>query len=210
MNWNTWLLFLVTEAVLSMAPGPAVLYVLSQSLLNGPGKSVWASVGILTANAMYFALSATSLGAILVTSYKVFFLIKWLGAAYLVYLGVRNFFGKAPVAGIPKDVVAASSHTGFRILRGGFFLQASNPKALLFFSAILPQFIDPRHAVAYQILVLGTTSVMVEFLILFVYGELAARAAARLRTPGFQKLTDRIGGSLLIGAGLGLARLRRS
>ena len=209
MNWNVWLLFLVTEAVLSMAPGPAVLYVLSQSLQNGPGKSVWASGGILSANAMYFVLSATSLGAVLVTSYKVFFLIKWVGAAYLIYLGVRSFFGKASVREIPNDV-AVSSRTGFRILRGGFFLQASNPKALLFFTAILPQFIDPRRAVAYQILVLGMTSVAIELLILLLYGELAARAAARLRTPGFQKLTDRIGGSLLIGAGLGLARLRRS
>jgi threonine/homoserine/homoserine lactone efflux protein len=193
-----------------MTPGPAVLYVLSQALENRPAKSIWASGGILSANAMYFALSATGLGAILVTSYRVFFLIKWLGAAYLVYLGLRSLLGKPRGAEIPSNVPRRNSRTGFRILRGGFFLQASNPKALLFFSAILPQFIDPRHAVAYQILVLGITSVAVEFVILLIYGELAGRAAARIRTPGFQRLTGRVAGSLLIGAGIGLAGLRRA
>ena len=81
MSWKIWWFFLVTEAVLSMTPGPAVLYVLSQAMQGGPRKSVWASSGILSANAIYFARSATSLGAILVASYKVFFLIKWVGAA---------------------------------------------------------------------------------------------------------------------------------
>src|SRR5439155_4771552 len=148
MKWEVWLLFVVTEAVLSMTPGPAVLYVLSQAIRRGPAKSVWGSWGILSANAMYFVLSATSLGAVIVTSYKLFFLIKWLGAAYLVYLGIASFLGKSSVMSLPE---AGSNVSGGRILRDGFFLQAANPKALLFFTAILPQFIDARHKVAFQI-----------------------------------------------------------
>ena len=93
MKLQLWLLFVMTEAMLSISPGPAVLYVLSQAIRRGPGKSVWASGGILSSNAMYFALSATSLGAVIVASYKLFFLIKWIGAAYLVYLGLASFFG---------------------------------------------------------------------------------------------------------------------
>lgn len=208
MSWQVWLLFVVTEAVLSITPGPAVLYVLSQAIKRGPGKSVWASWGILSANALYFILSATSLGAVIVASYKLFFLIKWLGAAYLVYLGLRSFFATEPVIALPEG--QADSRSGPHILRDGFLLQAANPKALLFFTAILPQFIDAHHNVAFQILVLGISSILVEFAILFVYGQLAGRALAAARNPRFEKITNRVAGSLLIGAGVGLARLRRA
>ena len=208
MKWEVWLLFVITEVVLSLTPGPAVLYVLSQAIRRGPAKSVWASWGILSANAAYFVLSATSLGAVIVASYKLFFLIKWLGAAYLVYLGIGSFLGKSSVMSLPE--AGADSRSGVCILRDGFFLQGANPKALLFFTAILPQFIDTRHNVAFQILVLGISSIVVEFAILFTYGQLAGRILATARSPRFEKVTNRIAGSLLIGAGVGLARLRRT
>jgi len=208
VKWEVWLLFVMTEAVLSLTPGPAVLYVLSQAIRRGPGKSVWASWGILSANAAYFVLSATSLGAVIVASYKLFFLIKWLGAAYLVYLGIGSFLGKSSVMSLPE--AGADSRSGVRILRDGFFLQGANPKALLFFTAILPQFIDTRHNIAFQILVLVISSIVVEFAILFTYGQLAGRVLATARSPRFEKVTNRIAGSLLIGAGVGLARLRRT
>jgi homoserine/homoserine lactone efflux protein len=208
MDAKIWLLFVVTEAVLSMAPGPAVLYVLSQALRRGARASVWASGGILAANAIYFALSATSLGALIVTSYRVFFLIKWIGAVYLVYLGLRSWFGKGSVASLREPTTASGRSQ--RLARDGFLLQAANPKALLFFTAILPQFLDPRQGVGIQILVLGISSIVVEFAILFIYGQLAGRALATARSPRFEKLTNRAAGSLLIGAGLGLAGLKRS
>jgi threonine/homoserine/homoserine lactone efflux protein len=208
MDWKIWLLFVLTEAVLSMAPGPAVLYVLSQALRLGPRDSVWASGGILAANAMYFSLSATSLGALIVASYRIFFLIKWIGAAYLVYLGLRSFFGKGTVVSRPEATTA--SGRGTRLVRDGFLLQAANPKALLFFTAILPQFLDPRHRVAIEILVLGISSIVVEFAILFLYGQLAGRALETARSPRFEKLTNWAAGSLLMGAGVGLAGLKRS
>jgi homoserine/homoserine lactone efflux protein len=207
MRWEIWLWFVVTEAVLSVTPGPAVLYVLSQAIQRGSAKSVWGSWGILSANAMYFVLSATSLGAVIVASYNLFFVIKWLGAAYLVYLGIAGFLGKSFVMSLPE---AGSNFRGSRILRDGFFLQAANPKALLFFTAILPQFIDARHNVAFQIFVLGISSITVEFAVLFTYGQLAGRVLATTRSPRFEKVTNRIAGSLLIGAGVGLARLRRT
>jgi threonine/homoserine/homoserine lactone efflux protein len=208
MTWQLWLLFVTTEAVLSISPGPAVLYVLSQAIRCGPGKSVWASWGILSANAMYFILSASSLGAVIVASYKLFFLIKWVGAAYLVYLGLCSFFGKSSVLPHPEE--KTDSRSGTRILRDGFLLQAANPKAILFFTAILPQFIDAHHNVAFQILVLGISSMVVEFIILYTYGQLAGRALVTARSPRFEKITNRIAGSLLIGAGVGLARLNRT
>jgi homoserine/homoserine lactone efflux protein len=208
MTWQIWLAFVTIEAVLCITPGPAVLFVLSQAIQRGPAKSVWGIGGILGANATYFALSATSLGAVIVASYRLFFLIKWLGAAYLVYLGVRGVFGKTLVMSLPEPI--ESSRTSPRILRDGFFLQAANPKALLFFTAILPQFIDAHRNVVFQILVLGISSFVVEFFVLSAYGQLAGRALATARSPRFEKLTNRIAGSLLIGAGIGLAGLRRA
>ncbi len=207
MRWETWLLFVLTEAVLSMTPGPAVLFVLSRALRYGAAKSVWASCGILGANGAYFLLSATSLGAILVASYDLFFLIKWAGALYLIYLGAQSFFGRSSVLALPD---ATPGHADWRLLGDGFALQAANPKALLFFTAILPQFIDPKHSVGLQVLVLGVSSIAVEFVILFVYGHLAGRALAAARNPRFETLTNRVAGSLLIAAGLGLARLKRA
>ncbi len=126
--------------------------------------------------------------------------------ANIVY---RSFFGKTSIAALPESG-GDDLRTGPRILRDGFFLQAANPKALLFFTAILPQFIDPAHNVALQILILGISSTLMEFVILFIYGQLAGRALSTARNPRFEKLTNRIAGSLLIGAGVGLARLRRT
>jgi threonine/homoserine/homoserine lactone efflux protein len=191
-----------------MTPGPAVLFVLSQALKRGSGKSIWASGGILTANAVYFVLSATSLGAVIVASYRIFFAIKWAGAAYLIYLGMRSILSKSSRLALPEG--SAAPLGGARILRDGFVLQGANPKALLFFTAILPQFIDPQHSVPFQVLVLGLSSVLVEFVILFAYGQLAGRLTSAARSPRFESWTNRIAGTLLIAAGVGLARIRQA
>jgi threonine/homoserine/homoserine lactone efflux protein len=205
---ETWLLFVVTEAVLSITPGPAVLFVLSQAIRRGPSKSVFASLGILSANAMYFVLSATSLGAIILASYDLFFLIKWIGAAYLVYLGLQCFFSKGSMLTLPEEKSATDSD--WRIWTDAFLLQGANPKALLFFTAILPQFIDTNYSIVLQVLILGVSSIVVEFFILLTYGQLAGRTLSAVKNPRFEKLSNRIAGSLLIGAGLGLARLKRT
>ena len=207
MRFETWFLFVVTEAVLSITPGPAVLFVLSHGVRHGARKSIWASLGILSANATYFALSATSLGALIIASYDLFFLIKWAGTAYLVYLGLKCFFSHSSMLKMPQERSRVVSN--LRIWRDGFALQGANPKALLFFVAILPQFIEPSHSVPLQMLILGASSIVVEFLILLVYG-LAAQTLSLANNPRFEKTSNRLAGALLIGAGLGLARLRRT
>ena len=95
MTWQVWSAFVVLETVLCLTPGPAVLFVLSTALTRGSAKTVWSILGIVTANTVYFILSGTGIGAILMASYNLFFAIKWIGAAYLVWLGVSAFMGKS-------------------------------------------------------------------------------------------------------------------
>ena len=208
MNWTTWWIFVATEGVLSLTPGPAVLYVLSSALRAGARKSVASSLGILAANVVYFVLSATGLGALLLASYNLFFAVKWIGAAYLIFLGLRALLGHANVLDAATD--SPIGKRASRLFVDGFILQVSNPKALIFFTALLPQFINPRRAVAPQVAILGVTSVVLEFFILFGYGIAAGRAAVLARQPRYATWTNRLAGALLIGAGAGLATLRRT
>src|ERR1700692_3600746 len=100
MTPTIWWLFVCTEAVLCLIPGPAVLFTLSTALKAGAKKSVASNLGILTANPVYFALSATGIGAVLLSS-RLFTAVKWIGAAYLIYLGLKSIFGKNDV--IPTE-----------------------------------------------------------------------------------------------------------
>jgi len=203
MNPSTWLFFSGTEALLCLTPGPAVLFVLSYGLARGGRASLWANAGILTANTFYFVLSALGLGAVLLASHDVFTVIKYLGAVYLVYLGARTIYGAG--LALQADSVARATTEGWRTLTRGFALQAANPKALIFFVALLPQFIDANKAVAPQVVILGVTSVVIEFFVLAAYGYLAARAATIAREPKFVTVTNRVSGGMLVAAGAGIA-----
>jgi homoserine/homoserine lactone efflux protein len=208
MTWHGWILFVMVETMLCLAPGPAVLLVLSQGLSFGWRGSIAANLGILAGNAIYFALSATGLGALLLASYDLFFAIKWLGAAYLVWLGLAAFFSRGERASPAAE--GARPTAPLRRFRNGMVLQLANPKALLFFAALLPQFIDPAGGVAWQVAILGVTSVAIEFVVLACYGGLAGRARRLAARPRFARLVDRLSGLLLMAAGLGMALLRRT
>jgi len=207
MNWTLWWLFVPVDTVLCLTPGPAVLLVLATALRRGSRRSIAATSGILTANTVYFAVSATSLGALLMASYRLFFLVKWIGAAYLIFLGSRALLSNSIPLG-PESAPGAG-RSSWRLFADGLLLQLSNPKAIVFFAALLPQFIDPKGRLALQVFVLGLTSVCIEFLVLLSYGLAAGRALAVARQPRYARWTNRISGMFLIGAGSGLALLRR-
>jgi homoserine/homoserine lactone efflux protein len=181
MTFKTWLLFFAMETALSLSPGPAVFYVVSQGA-RGMARTIPATLGILSANAIYFTLSATSLGALIAASTRFFTVAKWAGAAYLIYLGI----GALRSAAASHDVRLGGGAAGEarlgpaerkKIYVGALTLQLSNPKALLFFLALLPQFIDAHGSIATQMAVLAATSMLPEFCILLTYGWLAHRAA---------------------------------
>src|SRR5579863_7597263 len=129
MTFKTWLLFLVMETALSLSPGPAVFYTVSQGIRGALRRTLPAAAGILTANGIYFALSATSLGAIIAASARFFAIAKWVGAAYLIYLGLKSLLSAHSMHSVALD---ANPEAKERDLRGVYFgaltLQLANPK----------------------------------------------------------------------------------
>jgi homoserine/homoserine lactone efflux protein len=158
MTFETWLLFCAIETVLCFTPGPAVLLVVSTALTRSARAGIAASFGILAANAAYFALSATSLGAILLASWELFSIVKWAGAAYLVWVGCRMLVSAlARRDDPPVSTIAVAPQGRLGSFGRGLITQGSNPKSLVFFSAILPQFIDTAEPLLWQIAVLGVS-----------------------------------------------------
>jgi homoserine/homoserine lactone efflux protein len=209
MTWTTWGVYVVTATVLAIVPGPAIFLVIAQALQGGYRKGVWAGFGILAVNALFFILSAIGLTAMLKASYELFTVVKWAGAAYLIYLGIRTFFGQGTLAlesgdGTERD---PSLEPGWRrkTFMRGIILQLSNPKAILFFTALLPQFIRTEKPIIFQTVVLGLSSILPELLVIVAYAVLAGQLYRVARQPRFVKTTNRVSGALLAGAGAGLA-----
>lgn len=212
MSFQAWLLFCITEAVLCVTPGPAVLLVVTMSLTRSASAGFGAAFGILAANAFYFLLSATGIGAVLVASSELFFLIKWAGAGYLVVLGLMMLFSKS--SAIPADTGQAEAQPVRGRLSSSFthgvVTQGANPKAIIFFTSLLPQFIDPAGGVPGQVGILAISSILIELAVLALYIAACHRARGVLRRPGPARVMNGVGGVLLIGAGAGMAALRRT
>ncbi|HET9485385.1 MAG TPA: LysE family transporter [Xanthomonadales bacterium] len=221
MSFATWLLYLVTDVALALTPGPAVLFVVATGLRHGLRPALGANLGILAANTVYFVASALGLGVLLASAEPVFVALKWLGAAYLVWLGIASLRAAAHAgrrgAGEPPAALAAGAKlpaatpggdafaTAFR---AALLLQLGNPKAILFFTALLPQFVSPESSlpVAAQVAILGATGNAAEFLVLAGYGLLASRAARMSDDPRLLATFERASGVCLLGcAALALA-----
>ena len=179
-----------------------MLFVVAHGLARGARASLAANAGILTGNSIYFALSALGLGAVLLASHRVFLALKYAGALYLIVLGIRTWVGRGLSLAPPRRAAEApGAGTWMRATA----LQLANPKAIVFFAALLPQFVDASKPFGRQIVVLGATSVAIEFVVLAGYGYLAARAARVAHEPRFRMITSRLSGAILIAAGAGIA-----
>ncbi|WP_394781369.1 LysE family translocator [Undibacterium sp.] len=200
---QSWLLFTATEAALSLSPGPAVMMVVAYGIARGWRTSLFVTLGILSGNAIYFAVSATGIGSLILASPTLFMAIKWLGAAYLVYLGLSAIFGRPSPMTISR--LEGKPQSARRIYASALMLQLTNPKTLLMFVAILPQFIDPHQPVGLQMIILAACSMIPEFFILLGYGMLASKASHWATQPRYSVITERIAGTLVLAAGIMVA-----
>lgn len=208
MTVSTWLLYATAVFILTVSPGPSVLMCISTSVQHGPRRAMLASVGSTTAIALTMLLSMLGLGTVLAASEGLFSALKWLGAAYLAYLGITSLLAKTSNLDVPEGGLPETG-SGALFARG-FLVGASNPKALLFFGALFPQFIDPAAPQLPQFLILGLTFVLFELSWLCIYALTAARARQWLRKPRRAMAFNRLTGAVfLLAAGL-LASTKRN
>ncbi|WPC05376.1 homoserine/homoserine lactone efflux protein [Pseudomonas sp. MBLB4123] len=208
MALQTWLAFFVACWVISLSPGAGAIASMSSGLQYGFWRGYWTALGLQIGLALQIVIVAAGVGAILAASALAFSLIKWFGVLYLVYLGYRQW------RALPADMAAAPAQRPLgrplTLVLRGFLVNISNPKAIIFMLAVLPQFLDPHAPLLPQYLLMGVTMIGVDLLVMAGYTGLASRVLGLLRTPRQQRLLNRSFGALFIGAAALLATVRRA
>lgn len=209
MSLQTFSLFVPACFAINMAFGPNNVLSLSNGARDGVRMSVLASFGRLLAFAIMIAIAGLGLGALLMASQTLFTLIKFAGAAYLVWIGVKLLRSGPALVAQRADV--ASDRTPARLgklAKQEFWVAAGNPKAILVFTAFFPQFVD-RSAYAMSFAVLGATFLLLELVAIAIYSALGARLGSVANGARGFRWFNRVSGTLMIGFGVMLAFVRR-
>lgn len=210
MTFDIWVTFALASTALLILPGPTIMMVLSYALSQGRRVSVASALGVATGDLIAMTLSVIGLGAVFLASALAFTVLKWLGAAYLVYLGVRMILS---TRGPQTAASLMNKPTGERpgkVFRDLTLVTALNPKSNTFFVAFVPQFIDPGTAFAPQAAILIATFVGIAGINALVFALGANLLRGQVTRPLVQTWLTRIGGSVLIGMGIATATLRRA
>jgi threonine/homoserine/homoserine lactone efflux protein len=206
MTFESWAAFTAASAVLLIIPGPTVLLVVSYALGQGWRTVLPMTVGVALGDFTAMTLSMLGLGALLATSATLFTILKWVGAAYLVYLGIRLWRAGRTLDAAPRtDAVSAA-----KMLGHAWLVTALNPKSITFFVAFLPAFLDPQADFLTQMVVFETTFLVLAFANAFGYALVAARARGFVANPRAIGVVNKVGGGLLIGAGAATVTLAGS
>ncbi|HHZ10191.1 MAG TPA: LysE family translocator [Rhizobiales bacterium] len=204
MTIEAWAAFAAASAVLLVIPGPTILLVVSYALGQGWRTALPMAVGVALGDFTAMTLSMLGIGALLAASATVFTALKWIGAAYLVYLGVKLFRAGGRLDAEPRTEATPA----MRMTAHAWLVTALNPKSITFFVAFLPQFLDRNADFLAQMVVFESTFLVLAFLNAFGYALVAARARALVRNERAIRLFNRAGGTLLIGAGLATVAVR--
>jgi homoserine/homoserine lactone efflux protein len=208
MSLETWLAFLAASWIISLSPGAGAIASMSSGLQYGFWRGYWNALGLQIALVAQIAVVAAGLGAVLATSAIAFTLIKWFGVAYLVYLGVKQW--RALPSDLADDSAVRPVGKPLTLVARGFLVNISNPKALVFMLAVLPQFIDPHQPLVPQYLIIAATMVCVDLIVMAGYTGLASKVLRVLKTPRQQQRMNRTFAGLFISAAAFLATLHRA
>jgi len=209
MSWQLWLAFFAAAWAISLSPGPGAVAVMSASLQHGFARGWFAIVGLVLGFWTQLVIVAAGVGAIIATSALAFAIVKWLGVAYLVYLGVRQWRAP-PLAFEPVADDGRTPPTRRRIVAEAWLLNAVNPKGTAFMLAVVPQFLTPSEPLVAQYVAIGATLAFTDLVVNTAYAALASRLLGLLRSPRRVRAVQRVFGSLFIALGALLATFKRA
>jgi threonine/homoserine/homoserine lactone efflux protein len=211
MSLHTWWLFVATVFVVSAIPGPNMLLVMTHGAQHGLRRSSATMAGCLSALVLMLSVSAAGLGVFLEAWPAMFNALRMIGAAYLIYLGIRSWRTSADEAAVhdPNELAAKPARSRFALFRNGFLVAGSNPKAILFAAALLPQFIDASRPTLPQFGVLVATFAVIEVSWYLVYAGFGTRIGAQLKSRNVAKAFNRLTGGVFIGFGAMMALVHR-
>lgn len=204
MSIETWLAFTAASAVLLIIPGPTILLVVSYALGQGWRTALPMAAGVALGDFTAMTLSMLGIGALLAASATVFTILKWIGAAYLVWLGVKLFRAGGTLQAEPRR----SASSSLRMLGHAWLVTALNPKSITFFVAFLPQFLDRSGNFWTQMAIFEATFLALAFLNALGYALAASRARQAVANPRVLAIVNRTGGTLLVGAGVATVAMR--
>ena len=194
---NIWLAFITAVLIIMSTPGPSQLLMLSNTVKNGMPRSLFTAAGDLTANFIQMVVASLGLVTLIQGSSQFFMVVKWAGVVYLVYLGLRLIFLDS-VVDLPSSESRQSSSS---LYWQGFVTSAANPKAVIFFAALFPQFIEPAEPLLLQFIVLSATYLTIDGVFLCLYGKFAELLVKQLITKS-RGLLSSVSGIFLIGAAI--------
>ncbi|MDE5176776.1 LysE family translocator [Vibrio fluvialis] len=209
MSIETWMVYALAVLILTASPGPSSLLCMTKGVVSGWRRAFATALGSLTAITGIMTLSFTGLGVLIASSEIIFNVVKWLGAAYLAYLGLKALTSTQDhyemTNGESSQVAGYRSH-----YVSGFIVGASNPKAILFFTALFPQFIDPQAELFAQYVIFASTFMIMELSWLCFYAYLGAKSSTWILVKGRAKLFNRLTGGVFVGAGAWLSTVSRT
>ncbi len=207
MSLEIWLAYIIAAEIILIIPGPTIILVVSQAISHGRRSVVPLVAGVTCGDATAMVCSLLGLGTIMSASATAFTLTKWVGAVYLIYLGIKTWRARSENGGWDESGLAGSNGSLFK---SAYIVTALNPKSIAFFVAFLPQFVDPRGDNFTQLLILGITFLVLALINAALYAVFAGTLRDTLKRPGARRWFNRCGGSALVGAGVFTAAMQRT